>query len=101
MKQFAIAIDQLLNTVVYIHGDGFGFADETLSARAWRLQSRWYKVINTMFFWQENHCKEAFYSELHNEHLPEVYRAFVTDLLEIKKDCIEYQASISKSNSKK
>lgn len=74
MKQFLIAFDQLLNTVLYINGDGFGYADETLSARAWRLQSRWYKAINALFFWQENHCKEAYESEHRNFQLPPEYR---------------------------
>lgn len=31
MKQFLIALDQTLNTLIRIDGDGFGFADETLS----------------------------------------------------------------------
>ena len=59
-----------------ISGDGFGYADETLSARAWRLphQSSFpYKVINALFFWQENHCKEAYYSEVFNKQLPREY----------------------------
>lgn len=73
MKQFLIAVDQVLNTLVYIKGDGWGFADETLSARAWRLQSRWYRVINGIFFWQENHCKEAYESEVLNKQLPKHY----------------------------
>ena len=76
MKQFLIAFDQVLNTMVYIKGDGWGFADETLSARSWRLRdlsSRPYRVINALFFWQENHCKEAYESEMNNKHLPKEY----------------------------
>jgi hypothetical protein len=76
MIQFLVAFDQVMNTLVYIKGDGFGFADETLSARAWRLREQSslpYKVINGLFFWQENHCKEAYESEVNNKHLPKEY----------------------------
>lgn len=77
MTQFLIAFDQVLNTMVYIKGDGWGFADETLSARAWRLRDESsfpYKLINALFFWQENHCKEAYESEHRNFQLPPEYR---------------------------
>jgi hypothetical protein len=77
MTQFLIAFDQMVNTLVYISGDGFGYADETLSARAWRLreQSSWpYKAINWLFFWQKDHCKNAYYEEVHNKQLPQDYR---------------------------
>lgn len=77
MKQFLIAVDQVFNTLVYLKGDGFGFADETLSARAWRYRytSKAYKVIDTLFFWQDQHCKQAFDSEMNRKHLPSVYRS--------------------------
>lgn len=80
MKQTAIAADQLANTLVWIKGDGFGFADETLSARAWRLrhQSNVYKVIDTLFFWdrdgEKRHCELSYESELNRKHLPKDYR---------------------------
>lgn len=76
MSQQLIAFDQFVNTLVYIKGDGWGFADETLSARAWRLREESpypYRIINGLFFWQENHCKEAYESEKNNKHLPEEY----------------------------
>jgi hypothetical protein len=46
-----IALDQGINTLVYLDGDGWGMADETLSARAWRLRHlkggmRAVKIIN-------------------------------------------------------
>ena len=76
MTQFLIAFDQVMNTLVYIKGDGWGYADETLSARAWRLreQSSYpYRIINGLFFWQENHCKTSYESEMNNKHLPKEY----------------------------
>lgn len=77
MTQFLIAFDQLMNTLVYVKGDGFGMADETLSARAYRLRelsSLPYKLINGLFFWQDDHCKEAYESEQLNKQLPLHYR---------------------------
>lgn len=70
--QVLVAIDQLLNTLVG------GYADETLSARAYRRYLRgkpWCaRVINVLFFWQDNHCKEAYESELVDRQLPPEYR---------------------------
>ena len=81
MKQFLIAIDQVVNTLIYHTYEGrkiWGFADETLSARAWRLRDLgWmtqYKTINMIFFWQNDHCKNAHDSEMNRKHLPKVYR---------------------------
>lgn len=71
-----IAVDQLLNTVFK------GTPDETLSSRAYRLYRNnkyWYSkipytVINTLFFWQDNHCKSSYKSELQRKHLPEEFQ---------------------------
>ena len=76
VKQTAIAVDQVLNTIVWIPGDGFGTADETLSARAWRLreQSKAYKVIDALFFWDrqgpKRHCQLSYEAEMLRLHLP-------------------------------
>lgn len=74
MKQFLIALDQCVNA-------GFGgWADETLSARAYRRHTKklhWrvvMRVINAIFFWQEQHCMQAFQSEQKRRHLPPEYR---------------------------
>lgn len=75
MKQTLVAVDQVLNTLLWLKGDGFGYADETLSARAWRLRERssaW-KVIDAMFFWQDGHCEKAYYSEVIRKHYPKGY----------------------------
>lgn len=80
MKQQLIALDQFVNTLVWAEGEGFGKADETLSARAWRLKDRnwrWKtarKVIDAIFFWDKNHCQTSFESELNRNHLPHEYR---------------------------
>lgn len=76
LKQTAISIDQTLNTITWIKGDGFGYADETLSARAWRLrsQSNVYKRIDRIFFFDPHHCKTSYESEVDRKHLPPEYR---------------------------
>lgn len=77
MYQFFIAFDQLINTLIYIKGDGFGKADETLSARAWRLRkvsATAYKIIDGIFFWQEDHCRDSYYAEVNRKQLPSEYQ---------------------------
>ncbi|MGE4336262.1 MAG: hypothetical protein AB7E55_09840 [Pigmentiphaga sp.] len=76
MKQLLIAIDQVANTVVWIKGDGFGYADETLSARAWRLraQSNAWRRIDRLFFWDRDHCRTSYEAERQRRHLPAEYR---------------------------
>lgn len=72
LKQLLIAIDQVLNTLVG------GMADETLSARAHRQRLRgrpWpARCINALFFWQPDHCRDAYESERLRRHLPTQYR---------------------------
>lgn len=71
--QSLIALDQLANTLLA------GYADETLSSRAWRHHldgsrswPRW--LIDPLFFWQEEHCRTAYESELERRHLPPAMR---------------------------
>ncbi len=72
-KQIAIAADQFFNTLLG------GYADETLSARSWRMQfkkRRWMVMrilIDVIFFWQDEHCLSAFLSEKNRKHLPSEY----------------------------
>lgn len=77
-----IAIDQLFNALTC------GAADETLSSRTYRgamlaekPKKRWrvlYRLINTLFF-DANHCKASYESELsgkqHDERFREVHHA--------------------------
>ena len=74
MKQFFIAFDQLLNTMCFwLPGDSW--ADETLSARAWRIREKYpiyHRIIDTIFFFQKDHCKSSYTSELlRNQSPPE------------------------------
>lgn len=66
--QVLVALDQVVNTLLG------GWADETLSSRAHRRALRgktgvaW--VIDHIFFWQDEHCKTAYESELERTQLP-------------------------------
>lgn len=67
--QILIAIDQFFNTLIA------GYADETLSSRAYRHKKdgsrawpAW--IIDHLFFWQDEHCKASYESELERAHLP-------------------------------
>lgn len=73
-----IAIDQLFNTLTG------GAADETLSSRTYRgamlaeqPKKRWrvlYRVINGIFF-DRNHCKTAYESEVSGKQHDERFKA--------------------------
>ena len=70
--QILVALDQLVNTMIG------GYADETLSSRAHRRRLRgkggcaW--VIDHIFFWQDEHCKASYESELERAQLPVEFR---------------------------
>ncbi len=57
LKNLLISLDQLANTLIG------GNPDETLSSRAYRLRRKgvfWpSNLVNGLFFWQKNHCKES------------------------------------------
>jgi len=81
MKQPLIALDQMLNCFVWSAAEGFGRADETLSARAYRLSGRgsaawgWFRAaVDTLFFWEDEHCHASFLAEVERRQLPREYR---------------------------
>lgn len=70
-----IAVDQLLNTIFN------GYPDETLSARAYREEQQglllgkiFRPLIDLVFFFEPDHCKSSFESELADNQLPPSYR---------------------------
>ncbi len=72
-RQVLIAVDQLANTLTG------GMADETLSARVYRIElnggNYWpRRFIDGLFFWQENHCARSWQAEYARHHLPASYR---------------------------
>lgn len=77
-----IAIDQLFNAIIG------GAADETLSSRTYRgavlaeqPKKRWrvlYRLINGLFF-DHNHCKTAYESEISGKQHDERFKAVQHD----------------------
>lgn len=68
-RRVLIAVDQLLNALLG------GWPDETLSSRAWRwelsgIHSWPRRVIDTLFFWETDHCQESYESERLGRQLP-------------------------------
>lgn len=64
-KQILIALDQFINTLCG------GWADETLSSRAWRESRELLRrLIDALFFWQPHHCRASYESELARRQLP-------------------------------
>lgn len=68
-KRILIALDQLVNACCN------GWPDETISSRAWRWEQKgkrsWpRRLIDGLFFWDANHCKESFESERTGRQLP-------------------------------
>lgn len=73
LKQVSIALDQVVNTLCG------GYADETLSCRAYRHYLKgehvWVKtLIDCLFFFDPNHCYESYMSEQERLHLPPALR---------------------------
>lgn len=68
-KQILIGFDQLGNTLLG------GWADETLSSRCWRWdvsgKRHWpRKVVDTLFCWDKDHCRESYESERQRTQCP-------------------------------
>lgn len=53
------ALSQLVNVIVLN-----GHPNESLSGRAWRTQSVWYKVIDTLLWFDKDHCKVSYENDL-------------------------------------
>jgi hypothetical protein len=75
LKQLLIALDQLANVLIGLVCGYQSWSDETLSAKAYRLELErgrtWArKIIDTLFFWDKNHCKESYESEVLKRQLP-------------------------------
>lgn len=68
-KQVLIGVDQFCNTLF------MGWADETLSSRAYRweknkIRSYPRKIIDKVFFWEKDHCYLSYLSEIERRQLP-------------------------------
>lgn len=76
LLQLGIALDQIANVLITpFHGGAW--ADETLSARAWRMErdrKPWGLIarplIDKLFFWQKGHCLAAYRYDMQRRLVP-------------------------------
>ena len=64
LVRILIALDQLLGTIFLPNH----MPDETISSRCWRWEKdgvrSWpRKLVDALFFWDERHCEQSYYSE--------------------------------------
>lgn len=81
LAQILLALNKLVNALIPPLTGTLSYAGEPLSARcyrAWRDGRAWGRlllpVIDAFFFWQDEHCKNAYRNTLERRHLPEEYR---------------------------
>ena len=78
------ALSQLLNCW-FLGGE----PNETISGRAFRQRhtsKSWgsaYRVVNAIFFWQDDHCYESYYADVTESRL--VVKRHESDIAEFKK----------------
>lgn len=53
------ALSQLINVVLLN-----GHPNESLSGRAWRTKSIWYKVIDVVFWFDCDHCQTSHFNDV-------------------------------------
>lgn len=41
-----------------------GHPNESMSGRAWRTNSAWYKVIDMMLWFDKDHCRSAYLNDI-------------------------------------
>lgn len=68
-KQVLIALDQLVNALFG------GWADETMSSRCYRwhrdgIRSWPMRLVDALFWWDDDHCEESYWSEIERNQLP-------------------------------
>jgi len=73
--QLLISVDQLFNVFVALVTFRKAWADMTLSAMAWHWnitgKRRWvYRCIDTLFFFDKDHCRESYRNECERTQTP-------------------------------
>lgn len=74
--QLLIAFDQFVNALTgLICFKEKIWADESLSSRAYRMDRdgvrSWpRKLIDALFFWEKDHCRDSYYSEVERRQCP-------------------------------
>lgn len=78
LRQLLIAADQTINCLIFLFAKQEPYrpwGDESLSSHCWRLeQSRgisWpRKLVDRLLWFDKDHCRESFESELERRQLP-------------------------------
>lgn len=75
VKQLLIALDQLVNVLIGLVCGYRSWADETLSAKAYRLELErgrsWArKLIDALLWFDADHCRTSYESEIHKRQMP-------------------------------
>lgn len=69
LLQIIIGLDQFINVIFG------GWANETISARCYREKRKFLnKFIDSLFFWQNKHCENAYHSEILRRQYPKEYQ---------------------------
>lgn len=69
LKNLALSLDQFIYVIITL---GAGNPDETCSSAAWRMECDgkffgfFRPIIDCIFFWDDNHCKESYENEIFN-----------------------------------
>lgn len=80
IKNLGIAVDQLIYVVITL---GVGMPDETMSAAAYRMEKAgklagfFRPVIDAILWFDPDHCRQAYLSEMNKKQLPDEYRRFL------------------------
>jgi hypothetical protein len=77
IRQLFISLDQFINVWLFWWLPGGVWADETLSAKAWRtrdINPRLHFAIDLLFFWEEDHCRLAYEIEMARHDMPPEFR---------------------------
>lgn len=75
LKNVLIGLNQTVNCMIRLNGE-YGTPDEMLSARAWRIRETHPNLhiwINRLFFWDRDHCQQAYLAERARRDLPGEY----------------------------
>lgn len=68
-----VSVTQLINSILG------GYPDESTSSRAYRLRRNFFwgfamNIIDKAFFWEDEHCKNAYLSEAAYRQMPPEFR---------------------------
>ena len=74
LSNVSVSINQLIGTILSL---GAKYPDETMSSYSWRLESKgrifgriFPPLIDTLLFWERDHCYGAWLDEKARRHMP-------------------------------